>query len=185
MVGLAVDYVVHLAEAYHTSPSSDRLGRIHYMLKTMGVSVLSGACTTLGSSVFMLFAQITFFTQFGMFIFGTIFFSILYAMVFFTAALSLIGPQGNFGSLESIYRPACKLFYTKEKGGFRCEICSRIEPVRQQNGGGTVNQNDYKGEIDISNKTERVTVHQGHDEHLPDIRACTSKYETEEISILS
>ncbi|XP_013379632.1 uncharacterized protein LOC106151089 [Lingula anatina] len=99
VVGLAVDYVVHLAEGYHISPHETRSGRIKDMLHHVGISVLSGACTTLGASVFMMFATIQFYVQFGVFIFSVIGFSCLFALFFFTAALSIIGPQGRFGSL--------------------------------------------------------------------------------------
>ncbi|XP_014663568.1 PREDICTED: protein dispatched homolog 1-like [Priapulus caudatus] len=123
IVGLAVDYIVHLAEAYHVAPSPDRCDRVRYMLKTMGSSVLSGACTTLGSSVFMLFGQINFFMQFGMFVFATIFFSILYAMVCFTALLSLFGPQGEFGSTASVIKLLKKPFVGVNNRKVDCVFC--------------------------------------------------------------
>ena len=63
VVGLAVDYVVHLAEGYHMSHARDRKGRLRHALQRMGISVFSGACTTLGASSFMLFAKIQFFFQ--------------------------------------------------------------------------------------------------------------------------
>ena len=63
VVGLAVDYVVHLAEGYHMSHARDRKGRLRHALQRMGISVFSGACTTLGASAFMLFAKIQFFFQ--------------------------------------------------------------------------------------------------------------------------
>ena len=103
VVGLSVDYVVHLAEGYSRSVQDDRLGRTKDMLEEVGVSVLSGAFTTLMSSVSMLFAQIIFFYQFGLFIFCTILFSILYSLFLFTTLMSLVGPQGTFGSLKPLY----------------------------------------------------------------------------------
>ena len=63
VVGLAVDYVVHLAEGYHAAPARDRLGRTHHMLEQVGVSILSGALTTLGASMFMFAAVMVFFVQ--------------------------------------------------------------------------------------------------------------------------
>ena len=58
VVGLAVDYVVHLAEGYARSPASDRLTRTKDTLEEVGISVLSGATTTLGASIFLLAAKI-------------------------------------------------------------------------------------------------------------------------------
>ena len=104
VVGLAVDYVVHLAEGYSRSVCTDRLGRTRSALAEVGVSVLSGAATTLGSSVFLLAAFILFFTQFGIFMFSTIGFSILYALGFFITVMGLIGPQGETGSLKPLWR---------------------------------------------------------------------------------
>ena len=63
VVGLSVDYVVHLAEGYHLSVRKDRLGRTQDMLERLGISVLSGAATTLGAAFFMMFAKIQFFLQ--------------------------------------------------------------------------------------------------------------------------
>jgi 5-methyltetrahydrofolate--homocysteine methyltransferase len=48
VIGLSVDFVVHLSDAYITSKHQDRLGRIEYMLTALGVSVLNGALTSLG-----------------------------------------------------------------------------------------------------------------------------------------
>ncbi|XP_013396220.1 protein dispatched homolog 1 [Lingula anatina] len=104
VVGLAVDYVVHLAEGYSRSMKRDRLGRVKDMLEEVGISVLSGAITTLGASIFLLFAFITFFQQFAIFIFSTIGFSIVYALGFFSTVLALIGPQEDFGSLKPLWR---------------------------------------------------------------------------------
>ena len=103
VVGLAVDYTVHLAEGYSRSSHSSRSGRLYDMLDEVGISVLSGAVTTLGASLFMLFAQILFFSQFGIFMFCTIGFSILYALGFFVTILAICGPQNDFGTLKAIF----------------------------------------------------------------------------------
>jgi hypothetical protein len=63
VVGLSVDYVVHLAEGYHLSVRRERGGRTQDMLANLGISVLTGAATTLGAAFFMMFAKIQFFLQ--------------------------------------------------------------------------------------------------------------------------
>ena len=103
VVGLAVDYVVHLAEGYSRSSHKDRLGRTKDMLQEVGISVISGAATTLGASIFMLFAVILFFVQFGTFMFCTIGFSVIYAMGLFVTVMGLIGPQNETGSILPVY----------------------------------------------------------------------------------
>ena len=108
VVGLSVDYVVHLAEGYSRSLHTDRLGRLHDMLEEVGISVASGAFTTLGASFFLLFAQILFFTQFGVFMFSTIGLSLLFACIFFSTLMGIIGPQNEVGSLKPLYRAIAK-----------------------------------------------------------------------------
>lgn len=104
VVGLSVDYVVHLAEGYSRSLHRDHLGRVHDMLEEVGISVLSGAFTTLGASFFLLFAEILFFTQFGMFMFSTIGLSLLFSLGLFTTFMGIIGPENDCGSLGALFR---------------------------------------------------------------------------------
>ncbi|ELU03862.1 hypothetical protein CAPTEDRAFT_209557 [Capitella teleta] len=104
VVGLSVDYVVHLAEGYSRSKYTDRLGRVQHMLEEVGISVISGACTTLGASLFLLFAKILFFTEFGVFLFSTIGLSILFALMFFCTILGIIGPENDTGKLSNILK---------------------------------------------------------------------------------
>lgn len=103
VVGLAVDYVVHLAEGYVTCSQASRQDRVKHTLSHVGISVLSGACTTLGAAIFMFAAKILFFFQFGIFIFCTIGFSLFFAFFFFVTLLALCGPQGTTGSLKPLY----------------------------------------------------------------------------------
>jgi multidrug efflux pump subunit AcrB len=70
------------------------------MIEEMGVSVLSGALSTLGAAFFMFFAPNTFFVKFASFIFVTIGLSCLYSLTFFPALLSIIGPTGDVGNVH-------------------------------------------------------------------------------------
>ena len=64
IVGLAVDYVVHMAEGYVALKDEDRVTRVKYTLGHVGISVFSGACTTLGACIsIVLAAKIQFFSQ--------------------------------------------------------------------------------------------------------------------------
>uniref|UniRef100_A0A7M5XG14 SSD domain-containing protein n=1 Tax=Clytia hemisphaerica TaxID=252671 RepID=A0A7M5XG14_9CNID len=110
VVGLSVDYVVHLADGYVRCTKFSRAGRTRYMLGHVGVSVLAGAATTLGASSFMLGSKILFFYQFGIFIFCTIGFSIVYALLVFTVLIGFCGPQGNSGGLTFL-----KDYFVKKK----------------------------------------------------------------------
>ncbi|KAL4238405.1 hypothetical protein ACF0H5_003114 [Mactra antiquata] len=103
VVGLTVDYVVHLAEGYTLSLHKDRSARLRDMLDEMAVSVFFGACTTLGASMFMFLAQLSFFQQFGIFMFSTIGFSLFFAMGMFVTLMGLFGPQGDNGNLVVLF----------------------------------------------------------------------------------
>ncbi|XP_071162133.1 protein dispatched homolog 1-like [Mytilus edulis] len=114
VVGLSVDYVVHLAEAYRTSPYSTRDGRVKSMLESMGLSVLSGAITTFGAAIFLLFAQIKFLHEFGIFVMSTVGISLLFAFLFFTTFMALCGPEGDTGSIPALVKQI-KAKCTKKK----------------------------------------------------------------------
>lgn len=103
VTGLAVDYVVHLSFSYHHAPHQDRLHRVRDMLENMASPILSGAVTTCGAVSFMLGAKIYFFFEFGIFILVTILCSLVYSMFWFTPLLSVIGPEGDLGSLYPFY----------------------------------------------------------------------------------
>lgn len=100
VIGLSVDYVVHLADAYLESPHHDRASRSRFMLGKMGMSIVSGATTTLGSSFVLTFTYITFFKKFGFVILFCILESLITSLIFFPAIMSLVGPQGSFGQLR-------------------------------------------------------------------------------------
>jgi uncharacterized membrane protein YdfJ with MMPL/SSD domain len=123
VVGLAVDYVVHLAEGYSRSEARDRRGRVQEMLERVGISVLSGAVTTLGASLFMLFAKILFFMQFGIFMFCTIGFSLLYAIGLFATLLAIIGPEGDTGSIRPWFAAVNRWCRGRKKSDVDCRKC--------------------------------------------------------------
>lgn len=124
VVGLAVDYVVHLADGYLRSKKHSRRNKVRETLGHVGISVLSGACTTIGASIFMLFARILFFFQFGIFIFCTIGLSIFYALFFFTTVLALVGPEGKTGSILPLVQYARDKLRNKKPTDVTCQNCS-------------------------------------------------------------
>ena len=104
VVGLSVDYVVHLAEGYHLSLHKDRLRRTRDMLEGMGMSVFFGAFTTLGASMFMFLSRALFGLQFGVFLFCTVGFSLLFSLGLFTTLMGLIGPQDEEGDIRAFVK---------------------------------------------------------------------------------
>jgi predicted RND superfamily exporter protein len=137
VVGLSVDYVVHIAQHYVREHQSKRLARVQSTLGHVGISVLSGACSTLGASVFMFGAKILFFFQFGIFIFSTVAFSLLFALVFFEAVLGLVGPQGSVGSLAPWVGQFVDYLRGKTRTDVDCKGCGGKGFVKKDIGGET------------------------------------------------
>lgn len=123
VVGLSVDYVVHLAQGYVTARATGRLERVQSTLDHVGISVLSGACSTLGASIFMFGAKILFFFQFGIFIFSTVGFSLLFSLVFFVAVLGVVGPVDNAGSLSPWVGQLAGYLRGRTKNDVDCNRC--------------------------------------------------------------
>lgn len=99
VIGMSIDYTVHMGNAFTTSPGSTREERVVQTFEKMAVSVLSSAVSTLLAIFLMFFAPNFFFVKFASFLFATISLSCLYSMTFFPAVLCLIGPMGNTGNV--------------------------------------------------------------------------------------
>ena len=148
VVGLAVDYVVHLAEGYHMSQKKDRLGRVHDMLGHVGISVFSGAITTLGAAIFMFFGKILFFFQFGTILFCTIGFSLVFALGLFTAFLGVIGPENDQGSIIPMFFALKNLLVGRKADDLGCDKCEGrgfISPDKESVSEGGVNCGSING----------------------------------------
>jgi len=99
VVGLSVDYSVHLLHVYNSSAEKERLGRARDALSEMGISVTNSAITTLLASVILFNCGFYFFIQFGAFIFLVITFSIVMSISFLIPLLMVAGPQGAQGAI--------------------------------------------------------------------------------------
>lgn len=109
LIGFSVDYVVHFSNHYVESVYEDRYRRVQESLGHIGISIISGAITTLGSSSVVLFATVLFFEKFGILVTFTILFSLFYSLLLFSAINHIIGPQKKFGNLKYyIVTPALK-----------------------------------------------------------------------------
>mmetsp|Transcript_3735 Transcript_3735/g.11576 ORF Transcript_3735/g.11576 Transcript_3735/m.11576 type:complete len:1175 (-) Transcript_3735:180-3704(-) len=108
VVGFSVDYTVHLADSYMGSSSTNREGKVATALAHTGMSVLSGAISTILASIPMLATQISFFFKFGVFILLTIVLSLTFSLLFFASILAEFGPVGTTGSVAILYRGCVK-----------------------------------------------------------------------------
>ena len=100
LIGFSVDYVVHLGNHYVECTRLTRKERMDEALKHIGVSILSGALTTLGSVFFLFFATMSIFAKFGLVFTVTIGYSLLFSLFFFTAMCYTMGPQADAGNLQ-------------------------------------------------------------------------------------
>merc|ERR1712048_330409 len=105
VVGLSVDYTVHVGHSYNEcryldgKPAS-RIERTQHALTEMGISVVSGAATTLLASVFLLPTSFTFYYYFGIFMLSTVLLSLAVALTLLPTLLLTVGPEGSFGDIH-------------------------------------------------------------------------------------
>merc|ERR1712196_389766 len=78
---------------YIETNSVNRSERVTNALTTMGITVVAGAVTTLGSGSFMWACEMTFFTKMAALITFVILGSVCYALFFFMPLLALFGPR--------------------------------------------------------------------------------------------
>jgi len=102
-VGLSVDYTVHLLHAFNESSEESLEERVKSAVSHMGISVLSGATTTLLAATPLFFTLATFFKRFGTFVFLIIFFAISTSLFLLVPLLLVIGPAGDYGDIKLFY----------------------------------------------------------------------------------
>lgn len=110
VIGLSIDYVVHLANHYVESVYPDRHRKIKVSLRDLGISILSGALTTAGSGFFLFFADMIIFNKFATLILSTVFFSLAFSLLFFSSLMHAFGPENETGSILKL----CKIFKKPE-----------------------------------------------------------------------
>jgi len=142
VIGMSVDYVVHMSDAYLESIHLDRFNRTRFMLGKMGMSVLSGAVTTLGASACMTPAYITFFTKFGWVILFTIAQSLVTALFFFSAQMALFGPEHTVGDIPFAMMARKTRSFVLDRCGCSPKSASTTESPEQPTTIGRYSEND-------------------------------------------
>jgi len=111
IIGISVDYSVHIAHAYNVavpenamdlSKPQERIAKAKMALGSIGISLVSGVMTSLGSTLFLWFCQINFFRKFGMFLFMTLVISFLLAFLLLVPLLVLLGPAKGMCDLPKL-----------------------------------------------------------------------------------
>jgi predicted RND superfamily exporter protein len=104
LVGLSVDYTIHLANAWVNSKDETRLKKTQHMLGEIGISVFAASITTFLSAVALFACTVLFFFKFGVFIALTIVISMVYAFLLFSALVAVVGPLSNEPDWTRMYR---------------------------------------------------------------------------------
>ena len=99
LVGLSIDFSLHIANHFNESARKTRLEKTRESFGDLGISILSAAVTTMLSAFMMTFSQLLFFVIFGLFILLLIFFSLISSFFFLNSMLMIFGPEGDFGNL--------------------------------------------------------------------------------------
>eukprot|EP00750_Incisomonas_marina_P031230 INCI7785.2.p1 GENE.INCI7785.2~~INCI7785.2.p1 ORF type:complete len:1466 (+),score=281.45 INCI7785.2:324-4721(+) len=105
LVGLSVDYVVHIAQAYVEADAVKRVDRVQLALYEMGSTVFGGAMTSLGASAMLFGCWIQYFFKFGGFMFLTIALSFLFCFLFFMPLMMICGPNRTKEVEGKLYDP--------------------------------------------------------------------------------
>ena len=95
VIGLSVDYTVHLCHSYSHSDEIYNVHRAAHAATEMGLSVVSGAITSFGASIFLLLCSMVFFKRFGTFMCATVVISLTLSLWFFLPICCFIGPSRN------------------------------------------------------------------------------------------
>merc|ERR1712037_874621 len=120
VIGLAVDYVIHLGHMYlevgHLG-YEQRADRFAMALKNMGTTVLAGAATTFMAGLSMRFCQMSFFKQMSTLISTTVAYSIVYTLFFFMCVMRIAGPEQRFGDISAFAAWAWSKMFKKRESG--------------------------------------------------------------------
>jgi len=103
VIGISVDYIIHLAHAYKHSLLPERFFKSRATVFARASSIASAAITTLVALAPMLFAQLLPLREFGQIFFLVTIVSLLFSLAFLVA-LMLVGPQRTRG-LRTAVRP--------------------------------------------------------------------------------
>jgi predicted RND superfamily exporter protein len=147
VVGMSVDYTVHLMHSYHECAEATRFGRARLAMTEMGVSVFGGALTTFVAACPLFFAKFVFFSQFGSFIGMITVYSIVWAIFFLMTLAAFAGPEarqdGNGGGVGHLYGEIT-FFKPKGKGSSGVSDSNSDEAGQEQGQG----QGQRQGQAD-------------------------------------
>ena len=128
VVGLSIDYALHVTHSYVHSIYSDRVTRAKASVENIGGSVFASAMTTISSMMTMYFAVVCIFSELGWIVATTASCGIFIAIFICPPLLTYVGPENDQCSLKWCMRK-CYVKFCK-----RCcspNIQTRIETKLQ------------------------------------------------------
>ncbi|CAE8676217.1 unnamed protein product [Polarella glacialis] len=101
VVGLSVDYSLHIAECYSQSKGS-RYQRTQEALRRTGSALVGAAATSVLACPPILFCTVQVFVRFGTVIISSMVISLCFSIIFLAALLATVGPEDDFGPCGSV-----------------------------------------------------------------------------------
>ena len=114
VVGFSVDFVAHVSIAYVESSASDRRARTAQALSELGISVMSGALSTVLACFFLTRATMYPFIKLGVFMMSNMALSAIITLVVLPAVLATVGPPIHLGSLTLTGDVLCRRKVTQK-----------------------------------------------------------------------
>lgn len=99
ILGLSIDYTVHLGNEFVYSQHRHRKYKMKQAYKNIGVSIFGGAVATFGAGAFLYGAELMLYEKFAIIICSTIVISFIVSMIFFGAMMHIFGPMRGCGDV--------------------------------------------------------------------------------------
>jgi predicted RND superfamily exporter protein len=99
ILGLSVDYTVHLANEFIHSQHRHRKYKMKQAYKNIGVSIFGGALATFGAGALLYGAELLLYQKFAIIICCTVVISFIVSTIFFGAMMHIFGPMRSCGDI--------------------------------------------------------------------------------------
>ena len=107
--GMSVDYLLHMSHSFNHQ-HGNKQERVRKALREMGISVFSGAVTTLSAAISLCFCVFYIYSRLGIYLIWLIVCAFVYSVTVLTALLAEYGPNDGEGLL-----PWAKALFAKQK----------------------------------------------------------------------
>jgi hypothetical protein len=128
VVGLSVDYVLHLGNAYNEAHAKKRIERTQSALREIGASIVAASFTTIASMSILLMCEIQIFNTVGWIVIMTVALAMFYSLGVFMSLLTTVGPEDDGGNISKKNLVACPAAFAACIGAlFVCQPCRQCD----------------------------------------------------------